>query len=46
MSINEACKLIAGTRKIIEGGHDDPASITDLLNLILQVVTNLHQKGC
>jgi N-acetylglucosamine kinase-like BadF-type ATPase len=35
------CKLIAETRKIIEGGHDGPASITDLLNLILQVVTNI-----
>ena len=41
MSINETCKLIAETRKIIEGGHDGPANITDLLNLILQVVTNI-----
>ena len=41
MSINETCKLIEETRKIIEGGHDGPANITDLLNLILQVVTNI-----
>ena len=44
MSLNETSNLIAQSRKIIESGQDDTTNSNTLLNIILQIVTNIDTR--
>ena len=44
MSLNETSKLIEESRKIIEDEQGDTSNTTVLLNMILQVVTNIDTR--
>jgi hypothetical protein len=41
MSLNETSTLIAESRKIVEAAHSDTLEPNVLLNMILQIVTNI-----
>ena len=44
MSLNETSTLIAESRKIVEAAHSDTLEPTVLLNMILQIVTNIDKR--
>ena len=44
MSLNETSTLIAESRKIVEAAHSDTLEPNVLLNMILQIVTNIDKR--
>lgn len=44
MSLSDTSKLIAESRRIVDAAHDDTLSVNTVLNMILEIVTNIDSR--